>query len=183
MMEGEKESLYLLYFFSFFIFSFLSFRKFHTEDCSVAPESVLPLLSLWLARSSSAVSQTEHLQKGNAEGTRLPAHYTLLSIEQKRSHPHNIFCITGNFLKFPVINLPNSIFCGLIHLASQQKFQQIWQLPAMLFSHDFPLQPHIQCASSLSPPWSPCPHQIPENQYPFSTSFFRNYFQWKNKDF
>ncbi|KAM7123711.1 uncharacterized protein J5F26_001620 [Ciconia maguari] len=43
--------------------SFLSFRKFHTEDCSVAPESVLPLFSLWLTRSSSAVSQTEHLQK------------------------------------------------------------------------------------------------------------------------
>lgn len=133
--------------------SFLSFSKFHTEDCSVAPESVLPLFSLWLTRSSSAVSQVEHLQKGNAEGTRLPAHYTLLSIEQKRTHSHNIFCITGNFLKFPVINLPNSIFCGLIHLASQQRFQQIWQLPAMLFSHDFLLQPHIQCASSLSPSW------------------------------
>ncbi|KAK4828229.1 hypothetical protein QYF61_024724 [Mycteria americana] len=49
---------------SWWSWSFLSFRKFHTEDCSVAPESVLPSFSLWLARSSSAVSQTEHLQKG-----------------------------------------------------------------------------------------------------------------------
>lgn len=150
-MEEEKESLYYLLYLFFFLFSFLSFRKFHTEDFSVAPESVLPLFSLWLTRSSSAVSQTEHLQEGNAEGTRLPAHYTLLSIEQKRSHSHNIFCIAGNFLKFPVINLPNSIFCGLIHLASQQRFQQIWQLPTTLFSHDLPLQPHTQCGSFLSP--------------------------------
>lgn len=51
-------------------------------------------------------------------GTRLPAHYALLSREQRGSHSHNVFCITGNFLKFPVINLTNSIFCGLIHLAS-----------------------------------------------------------------
>lgn len=104
---------------------------------------MLPLFSLWLTRSSSAVSQMEHPRKGNAEGTCLLAHYMLLSIEQKRSHSHNIFCITGNFLKFPVINLPNSIFCDLIHLASQQRFQKIWQLPAMLFSYDFPLQLHI----------------------------------------
>lgn len=110
---------------------------------------MLPLFSLWRTRSSSAVSQTEHLQKGDAEGTWLLAHYMLLSIEQKRSHSHNIFCITGNFLKFPVINLPNSIFCDLIHLAIQQRFQQIWQLSATLFSYDFPLQPHIFSLSLL----------------------------------
>lgn len=83
---------------------------------------LLPLLSFQHPKfqkgSSSAVSQTEHLQKGNARGTQLPAHYTPLSIEQRRSHSHNVFCITGNFRKFPVINLANSIFCGLINLAS-----------------------------------------------------------------
>lgn len=51
-------------------------------------------------------------------GDQLPAHRALLLREQRRSHSHNVFCITGNFLKFPVINLTNSIFCGLIHLAS-----------------------------------------------------------------
>lgn len=98
---------------------------------------MLPLFSWWLPSSSSAVNQVEQLQKGNAEGTRRWAHYALLSIEQKRSHSHNIFCITGNFLKFPVINLAHSIFCGLIQLGSQQRFQQIWQLPAKIVSLPF----------------------------------------------
>jgi len=118
----------------YFLFCFLSLRKFHTEDCSAALGSILPLFSQWLMSSSSAVNHTEQLLQGNAEGTWCWAHYTLLSIEQKRSHSHNIFCITGNFLEFPVINLANSIFCGLIHLASQQRFQQIWQLPEKLLS-------------------------------------------------
>lgn len=134
MMEREKKSSELLYFFVFPFFCFLSLRKFHTEDCSAALRSILPLFSRWLMSSSSAVNHTEQLLQGNAEGTWRWAHYTLLSIEQKRSHSHNIFCITGNFLEFPVINLANSIFCGLIHLASQQRFQQIWQLPVKLFS-------------------------------------------------
>lgn len=118
MMEGETESLYLFYFSPSSLFNFLNFRKFHAEDCCVAPGSVLPLFSPWLTGSSSAVSQREHLQKGNAGGTQLLAHYMLLSVEQRRSHSHNVLCITGNFLKFPVIHLTNSIFCGLIHLAS-----------------------------------------------------------------
>lgn len=77
MMEGEKESLYLFYFSPSSLFNLLSFRKFHTEECCVAPGSVLPLFSPWLTGCSSAVSQTEHLQKGSAggPGSRLIMHF------------------------------------------------------------------------------------------------------------
>ncbi|OPJ83652.1 hypothetical protein AV530_006514 [Patagioenas fasciata monilis] len=39
------------------------FQKVSHRRPSVAPENMLPLFSLWLTRSSSAVSQTEHPRK------------------------------------------------------------------------------------------------------------------------
>lgn len=116
MMEGEKESLYLFYFSPSSLFNLLSFRKFHTEECSSweCAALVFPVAD-WLQLSCQSNRASPERQ---CRGTRLPAHYALLSREQRGSHSHNVFCITGNFLKFPVINLANSIFCGLIHLAS-----------------------------------------------------------------